>query len=180
VRALAILIAGALGSCTCGTLSRDELAERYPYADGALYSRGGFAPVVAELEATLGGPLTVTSITVRPGDAFFTVRDPKRPGNLDNWSYDGKRWRDPEPVQTSRRDLEDTKSFAISEVPALGKLRDLVDRSLAEVKIEKGRVEGVSVRRFKTIEISIDIKGPRERGRVTFEADGTLREKRVD
>jgi hypothetical protein len=180
VRALAILLASALGSCTCGTLTRDELAERYPYAEGTLYSRGGFAPVVTELETKLGGPLTVTSISIRPGDAFFTVRDPKRPGNLDNWSYDGKRWRDPEPVQTSRHELEDTRSFAIAEVPALGKLRDLVDRSLAELKIEQGRVEGVSVRRFKTIEISVDIKGPRERGRVTFEADGTLREKHVD
>lgn len=180
MRALAILVAGALGSCTCGTLSRDELAESYPYAEGTLYSRGGLAPVLAELETKLGGPLTVTSITVRPGDAFLTVRDPKRPGNLDNWSYGGTSWRDPEPVQTSRRELEDTRSFAISEVPGLGKLRDLVDRSLAELAIEKGRVEGVSVSRFKTIEISVDIKGPRERGRVTFEADGTLREKHVD
>jgi len=179
VRALAILLAGALGSCTCGTLTRDELAERYPYADGTLYSRGGLAPVFAELETKLGGPLTVTSVTVHPGDVFLTVRDAKRPGNLDNWRYDGS-WRDPEPVQTSRRELEDTRSFAIAEVPALGKLRDLVDRSLAELKIEHGRVESVSVSRFKTIEVSVDIKGPRERGRVTFEADGTLRDKRVD
>lgn len=179
MRAIAILLAGALGSCTCGTLSRDELAERYPYADGKLFSRGGLAPVLAELEAKLGSPPKVTSITVHPGEVYFTVRDPKRPGNLDNWRYHGT-WDDPDPVQTSRSDVEDTKSFAISEVPALGTLRDLVDRAIAELKIENGRIQSVSVRRWKTIEISIDITGPRERGRVTFEADGTLREKRVD
>lgn len=180
MRALAILIVGALSGCTCGTLSRDEFAERYPFGEGTLFSRGGLAPVLKDLDARLGAPAQVTSISVRPGEAYFTVRDPKKPGNLDSWHWDGARWRDPEPVKTSRQDLEDDRSFAVAEVRALGKVRDLVDSSLAELKIEKGRVESVSVGRFKTIEISIDVKGPRERGRVTFDVDGKLTAKRVD
>lgn len=68
MRALAILLAGALGSCTCGTLSPDQLAERYPYAQGRLFSRGGLAPVLAELEA---------KITLR-----IDVKGPRERGNV--------------------------------------------------------------------------------------------------
>jgi len=179
VRALAILLAGALGSCTCGTLSPDQLAERYPYAQGRLFSRGGLAPVLAELEAKLGGPPVVTQVSIGPGSISFEVRDPKRPGNLDRWWYDGG-WRDPEPVQTSRQDLEDARSFVLSEVTAFGKLRDLIERALAELAIEGGRIEGVSVSKSDKITLRIDVKGPRERGNVTFDATGALVGKHVD
>jgi hypothetical protein len=181
VRAAALLIAGALSSCMCGTLSREELAEQYPYAAGTLYSRGGLMPVVRELEQRVGGSPQLTDISISPGWAQFRVRDPKKPGNLDAYRYDDGTWHDPEPVETSRGELEDAKSFGIAEVPALDKLRDLIDQALGELKIEKGRIEGVSISKWaKGIELSIDIKGPRERGRVTFDGAGKLVTKRVD
>ena len=71
MKAIAILIAGVLGACTCGTLSRDELETQFPYAAGTLYSRGGFEPVLRELERRTGGPLVATSISINPGNATF-------------------------------------------------------------------------------------------------------------
>lgn len=181
MRALAILIAGALSSCMCGTLDRDEMSERYPYAAGRLYSRGGLTPILRELEQRLGGTPRLTSISVSPGAVSFTVRDATKPGNLDSLRYDDGSWHDAEPVETSRRDLEDDRSFVLAEVPGLDKLRELIEQALAEVSIEKPRIDGVSVGKgSKGIEIAIGIKGPRERGRVTFDGAGKLVDKRVD
>ncbi len=171
--ALLALVAG----CRAGTLSPDEFAARWPYAAGTVYTGKGMARVMSELERRAGGPIEVTHVSLGPATAHFTVQNPTRPENLDDWTYIGGRFLAPSPTRSDDSftgDLFPLRDLRPEVIPAV------VARATRELALEGGRVVGISIsRRRGEPTISVSVKGTRNTGSATFSIAGLLLDARV-
>jgi hypothetical protein len=175
---LVILLLASLSGCTCGTISPDEFARRYPYGEGRVYTRAGLAEIVAQLERRVGASPRVRNVSLNPGSATFTVQDPKRPENLDDHTYSYFKWQKTRPVHTSAGDTH--VFFALRDAP-LDRIPDLIAQATRELAIEDSRVSGVSISAFGegSIELQLSVTGPRQSGTVRFDGAGNLIEKQI-
>ncbi|MFC0451195.1 hypothetical protein [Rhodococcus jostii] len=123
--------------------------------DAAMQSRGGGMTTslvrdgLAALSARYGvAEVQVTSVDVAPVETLdVTVRNPAKPDQLDQYTFDGEWLSDPSPVMVSALEDLDARAFRIGDVPALGRVEALVDDALAHSGVDGGRVTGISVNR---------------------------------
>ncbi|MBL1077215.1 hypothetical protein JK358_22710 [Nocardia sp. 2] len=117
-----------------------------------------------------GDPLTAREPTVR-----LRVRPPDRSRQLDDYSFTLGDLGSPRPVRVSALDDLDGENFAVSEVPGLSRIEDIVDTALARSEIPDGQVTVLVVSRFeREIRIVANIVSPRSEVVAEFDRTGAF------
>ncbi len=178
VGAAAVAAMVVLGATGCiGAVSGEELTAEVQARGGGLSQVFVDDVLTALAEAAGTDRLVVRTLSFDPGrqTASAFVRDPDQPRNLDSYSVDRGRARDPNPVQVSADTSLEATTFAVADVPALGAVEALADTALAELAIDGGYVEGLSVTRSTDgVRLTVEVDGPRASGSAIFDADGEL------
>ncbi|NUS91364.1 MAG: hypothetical protein HOQ36_02965 [Nocardia sp.] len=117
-----------------------------------------------------GGDFTAREPTVR-----FRVRPPGPARLLDDYSFTLGDLSAPRPVRVSSFDDLDGENFAISEVPGLSRLEDIVDTARTRSEIPDGQVTAVLVSRFgRDIRIVANVASARSEAVAEFDRTGAF------
>ncbi|NUP25603.1 MAG: hypothetical protein HOQ44_02740 [Nocardia sp.] len=117
-----------------------------------------------------GGDFTAHEPTVR-----FRVRPPGPARLLDDYSFTLGDLSAPRPVRVSSFDDLDGENFAISEVPGLSRLEDIVDTARTRSEIPDGQVTAVLVSRFgRDIRIVANVASARSEAVAEFDRTGAF------
>lgn len=174
--ALAVMVVVGASGCI-GAVGDDELTAEVRARGGGL-SQVYVDDVLDALAETVGTDrLVVRTLSFDRGrqTASAVVRDPDRPANLDSYTVDQGRVGDPSPVQVSADTALETTTFAVDDVAALDDVEALADTALAELAIDDGYVDGLSVNRSgEVVQLTVEVEGPRASGTASFDATGAL------
>ncbi|MGF0316288.1 hypothetical protein [Nocardia fluminea] len=103
------------------------------------------------------------------------VRPPDRSRQLDDYSFTLGALSAPRPVRVSATDDLDGENFAVSEVPGLSRIEDIVDTALARSALSDGQVTVIVVSRFgREIRIVANVLSPRSEVVAEFDRTGTF------
>ncbi|RJO70901.1 hypothetical protein D5S18_27355 [Nocardia panacis] len=112
-------------------------------------------------------------IGARQAVARLRIRPPGASRALDDYSFTLGALSAPEPVRVSARDDLDGESFAVSEVPGLGRIEEIVDTAIARGEVPGGEVTALVVGRFgREIRIVTNVVSPRTEAVVEFDRTG--------
>ncbi|WP_241031556.1 hypothetical protein [Rhodococcus koreensis] len=138
---------------------------------GALV-RDGLAELATRYGVT---DVEVTSVDVAPVETLdVTVRNPAKPDQLDRYTFDAEWLSDASPVMVSAVEDLDARAFRLGDVPALGRVEELVDDALAHTGFDGGAVAGISVNRTEGLWPTVVVESPWSRALVVFDAEGTV------
>lgn len=151
-------------------------------ASNFLVASGAAQAVVDEITRELG-PILVTSFDLYDHYAIFEAQDPRKPENLDRYTYRDGVLEDSEPVHVDQSLLDDlpNRLFALSEVNWAA-ISTLSETALVQLQIEDADVNHLGVDRGfdgGAVQLSLSVSGPRRSGSVEATADGTVTEATV-
>ncbi|MFI7667273.1 hypothetical protein [Nocardia sp. NPDC049526] len=113
--------------------------------------------------------------TARQAAVRLRVRDPDGSRRLDDYSFTLGALSAPQPVRVSAFDDIDGEGFAVSEVPGLAHIEDIVDSALARSELADGQVTVIVVSRFgREIRIVANVTSPRTDMVAEFDRTGAL------
>jgi hypothetical protein len=151
-------------------------------ASGATYDYfgpGGAAQAIAAFKTSLGTQsLVAEKLVLYPTYAILSARDPKKPKNFDRYSLQNGVVGDPDPISNSsiRSDI-DKRIFDPDKV-ALAKLPALIKQTVDTLAYEDAKPSHVIVESnlpfTKGLVIRVYVSGPRDSGRIDFNADGSV------
>jgi len=176
VRAAVALACALLSACTLGTWSEEEIDRAYPMARSPALGRRGMEKAVGALRARVGGRPRVRSLSLWDDAASIEAQNPRRPADLDTYTYYRRTLQSPRPVQMSSSDEEKLEAslFYLDEVP-FALIPGLARRAPTEVGIEGGRVTHLDVRRDDGVLVmSFSVGSPRRSGSVVYDAAGEV------
>ncbi|MGW6121133.1 hypothetical protein ACWFRF_18990 [Nocardia sp. NPDC055165] len=114
-------------------------------------------------------------LAAREPTVRLRVRPPDRSRQLDDYSFALGALSAPRPVRVSAADDLDGENFAVSEVPGLSRIEDIVDTALARSALPDGQVTVIVVSRFgREIRIVANVLSPRSEMVVEFDRTGTF------
>ncbi|MGW6699107.1 hypothetical protein [Nocardia sp. NPDC055049] len=114
-------------------------------------------------------------LAAREPTVRLRVRPPDRSRQLDDYSFALGALSAPRPVRVSAADDLDGEDFAVSEVPGLSRIEDIVDTALARSALPDGQVTVIVVSCFgREIRIVANVLSPRSEMVVEFDRTGTF------
>ncbi|MFC9472188.1 hypothetical protein ACWF99_01235 [Nocardia sp. NPDC055002] len=114
-------------------------------------------------------------LAAREPTVRLRVRPPDRSRQLDDYSFALGALSAPRPVRVSAADDLDGEDFAVSEVPGLSRIEDIVDTALARSALPGGQVTVIVVSRFgREIRIVANVLSPRSEMVAEFDRTGTF------
>ncbi|WP_280276820.1 hypothetical protein [Nocardia wallacei] len=106
--------------------------------------------------------------------ARLRIRVPQRPDELDDYTFALDTLSEPAPVQALSGDLNGT-TFAIGEVPALQRVEEIVDTSIAHSGLDDAHVSALLVHRSgQNVLVTVNVVAPRGVTVLQFDRAGTL------
>lgn len=106
--------------------------------------------------------------------ARLRIRVPQQPDQLDDYSYALETLSEPTPVQALAGDLNNT-TFAIDQVPALRRVEEIVDTSIAHGGLDDAHVSALLVYRSgRDVLVTVNVVAPRGVTVLQFDHAGTL------
>jgi len=147
-----------------------------------LVAPGAAQAAVDEITRELG-PILVTSFDLYDHYAILEAQDPRKPENLDRYTYRDGVLEDSEPVHVDQSLLDDlpNRLFALSEVNWAA-ISTLSETALVQLQIEDADVNHLGVDRGfdgGAVQLSLSVSGPRRSGTVEATADGAVTEATV-
>jgi hypothetical protein len=131
--------------------------------------------VPALIRSKLGDNPTLRRLSLSDNGFSMEVRDPKKPENLDTYSYHGGRWTST-PVFMSVRDIEelDKDTFRLSKVD-FDLVPQLLGMAAEGLDLEGEQVTGISYDRIPgdPVRVYVSVRGLRGAGHLLANADGT-------
>lgn len=106
--------------------------------------------------------------------ARLRIRVPQAPDQLDDYTFALETLSEPTPVQTFAGDLNGT-TFAIDQVPALRRVEEIVDTSVAHSGLDDAHVSALLVHRSgRDVLVTVNVVAPRGVTVLQFDRAGTL------
>ncbi|MFI9503442.1 hypothetical protein [Nocardia sp. NPDC052566] len=113
--------------------------------------------------------------TARQATVRLRVRNPDGSRRLDDYSFTLGALSAPRPVRVSAFDDIDGEGFAISEVPGLARIEDIVDTALTRSGLGDGQVTVLVVSRFgRDVRIVANVASPRTELVAEFDHTGAF------
>lgn len=179
-RSLALLL---LGSAVLGGGSAEgfDTASRLRQSADSLYQGTTLADAVLDLERRLGVPVAALEIAVEPRWLTVKIENPRLPGHVEQYRYDGKTWSGPVVVT-----IEDVPDLAANLFPLrdvnFASIPGLVKGAGQRVEIFDAQVAQVSIRRqlpySHDVRISLSVRGAERAGLLWSDAQGKILEAR--
>jgi hypothetical protein len=124
----------------------------------------------------LGENPVVRDVILNGSGFTMVVRDPKKPENLDTYTYRAGKW-DSRPVQVSLSDINrlDDDTFTLGKVN-WSVIPNLMQQAYDGLDLENEEISSVSIDRLSgqnKVRIYISVNGDRGSGRLIAEGDGT-------
>lgn len=179
-RAVLVLVAVLLLAGCVGTVDRDEF-EAEIQARGGGFDQDLVIDAVDDVAGRVGTEdFEITGLTAVPLSGVVTVqvRDPRAPGQLDDYTFRGGSLVSTDPVQVSATDDLDARAVPITDF-ALDDLNAMVDRALVEFAADGGHVDTVAFTVTPVPEgaepqgtVHLRLESPRSSALATFTAAG--------
>lgn len=146
--------------------------------DGTLFANPELAAIVTEVAAESGGDHAIR-IVVYESRVIAEFRNPEKPENVDEYTWNDGTFETPEPVRVSSGDDLDAAEFSPDDV-RWDAIAELTSTAVEQTGIEGGEVTHLIVHRplpFSTeIEIRVFVNGPRGSGFIDADAEGNVTE----
>jgi hypothetical protein len=148
----------------------------------ALWRTERLAEMIDAYRQALPGKLRVLNFEISYDRAELQVQDPAKPKHVDEYDYLHEQVSRPAPVKlygsgSLEDSLYDWDEVAWDRIPAV------VSKAVKMVKLEHGKVSGVTVKRdlpsTKDVRIFVHLYGPRQTGGLTADAQGNVLEAKV-
>lgn len=160
-----------------------EQATQGALAQGAgidYFGQGGAQQAVGAFKTALGASsIMAQRLVLYPSYATLAARDPKNPTHYDTYSLHSGVVGAPSPISNSSIGKDIEKHLVdLDKVTALSKLPALIKQTLDTLKYEDAKVSHVIVEHgqpfVKGIVVRVYVSGPRDSGRIDFNADGSV------
>lgn len=144
------------------------------------FGQGGAQQAVGAFKTALAAPsIMAQRLVLYPNYATLAARDPKNPTHYDTYSLHGGVVGAPSPISNSSIGKDIEKHLVdLDKVTALSKLPALIKQTLDTLKYEDAKVSHVIVEHgqpfVKGIIVRVYVSGPRDSGRIDFNADGSV------
>ena len=175
-----LLACAVLGGGTAESL--DKSSKPSPSSAASLYLGTAVADAARDLETRLGFPLAALEIAVEPGTLTFRIENPRLPGHIEQYRYDGKAWSGPVVVTIEEAPDLAANLFPLRDVN-LASISGLVETAGKEVEIFDGEVSRVSIRRqlpySRDVRIGLAVRGTERNAVLLSDAQGQVLEARA-
>ncbi len=144
---------------------------------GTLFTGTGLADAVAKFKEKIGGPLKVMDITVYKNRVIINAQDPKKPENVDQYTYANGVVEEPVPVQLSGGGNLEDNLFNVDDVN-LAATETLARTALDKITVEGAQLSHMAIKLnlpfSKSVMWRSFVNGTRKNGFVDANAKGEV------
>lgn len=177
------LIPLLLGCALLGGVTAESLdTSSKPSADGFFYEGTVLADAARDLETRLGVSVSALEVAVEARSLIVRIENPRLPGHVEQYRYDGKDWSGPVVVTIEAAPDLAANLFPLRDVN-LGSIPGLVQAAGKRVEILDGEVSRVSIRRqlpySHDVRIGLSVRGAERNALLLSDAQGQILEARA-